>query len=269
MLYDMHGTRVTRWVSISRRLGLLLGSLALVGSLHAAPTSITVAAEDDWPPYSSKKAGSSEPEGFTPDLVRAVFKSKGVDVKFETVPYSRCMQLVKTGKVMACFNTNMNEENKNDYHWHATPIFDEGVSFFALTEVQGTKLTTKDLEGSTVGVTSGYAYSPEFMRNEKIKKFEANSDDHLLKMLMARRVKFALINTLPGLLRIKNDPAYNGNIKEVGVLNVHGFRLNFSKADPDGKAMADLFEAGLVEFKKSGKYDKMMADFKQRLGLTR
>lgn len=249
--------------------GSWLGCMALAASLQAAPSTITIAAEDDWPPYSSRKPGTDEIEGFTPDLVREVFKLKGVTVKFEAVPYSRCMNMVKTGKAIACFNTHRNEENAQQYHWHTTPIFDEGVSFFALADVPGTNLTTKDLEGSTVGVTTGYAYSPEFMRNEKIKKFEANSDDHLLKMLIAKRVKFALINTLPGLLRIKNDPAYAGKIKAVGLLHVHPFHLNFSKADPDGKAMADLFEEGLVEFKKSGRYDKMYADFRKRIGVPR
>ena len=259
---------VRRW-SAKLLVGSWLGGMALTGSLHAAPSTITIAAEDDWPPYSSRKAGTDEIEGFTPDLVREVFKRKGVTVKYEAVPYSRCMSLVKTGKAIACFNTNKNVENTPEYHWHTTALFDEGVSFFALVDVPGNNLTTKDLEGSTVGVTTGYAYSPEFMRNAKIQKFEANSDDHLLKMLIAKRVKFALINTLPGLMRIQNDPAYVGKIKAVGLLNVHGFFLNFSKADPDGKAMADLFEAGLVEFKKSGGYDKLYADFRKRIGVPR
>lgn len=247
----------------------MLGWLALAAGLHAQPASITIAAEDDWPPYTFGKPGTSEAEGFTPELVREVFKLKGVEVKYVVVPYSRCMNMVKTGKAMACFNTNKNEENTPEYHWHATPIFDEGVSFFALSEVPGNNLTVKDLEGSTVGVTQGYAYSPAFMRNEKIQKIAVNSDDQLLKMLIGNRVKFALINTLPGLLRIKNNPAYAGRIKEVGVLHVHGFFLNFSKADPNGKAMADLFESGLVELKKSGRYDKMYGDFRERIGVPR
>lgn len=245
----------------------LIGILIALGNLHAATNTIVIAAEDDWPPYSYKGPSPGEPLGFTPELVREAFRIKGVNVIFETVPYSRCMQLVKTGKVTACFNTNKNEENTPEYHWHATPIFDEGVSYFALSEVDGKDLKIKDLEGSTVGVTSGYAYAPAFMRNEKIRKFEANSDDHLLKMLLARRVRFALINTLPGLLRIRNDPAYTGKIKIVGQLNVHGFFLNFSKATPEGKQMADLFEAGLQELKKSGKYDRMYTEFRKRIGV--
>ncbi|CAN5806106.1 transporter substrate-binding domain-containing protein [soil metagenome] len=247
----------------------ILAWFVSAGDVHAQNTSITIAAEDDWPPYSAIKPGTNEVEGFTPDLVREVFKIKGVDVKYAVVPYSRCMNMVKTGKAVACFNTNKNEENSPEYYWHNTPIFDEGVSFFALSDVPGNSLVTKDLEGSMVGVTQGYAYSPAFMRNEKIQKVAVNSDDQLLKMLIAKRVKFVLMNTLPGLLRIKNDPAYAGKIRQVGVLDVHGFFLNFSKADPNGKAMADLFEAGLVEFKKSGKYDKMYGEFRDRIGVPR
>lgn len=248
-------------------LAFLLSWLAGLGSVVAAPTHITIAAEDDWPPYSYRKPGTDEVEGFTPDLVREAFRLKGVEVKFLVVPYSRCMNLVKTGKVLACFNTNRNEEIRPDYHWHETPLFIEGVSYFTLSDFQGKDLQAEDLEGSTVGVTTGYAYSPKFMRNEKIRKFEANSDDHLLKMLIARRIDFALINTLPGQLRINADPAYAGKIKPVGVLSVHGFFVNFSKADPDGKAMADLLESGLQELKASGRYDKLYAEFRERIGV--
>lgn len=248
-------------------LASMLSWMALTGALHAATTSITIAAEDDWPPYSFRKAGTDDIEGFTPDLVREAFKLKGVDVTYLVVPYSRCMSMVKTGKVLACFNTNRNEEIRPDYHWHETPLFIEGVSYFTLSDFQGESLQAEALEGSTVGVTTGYAYSPKFMRNEKIKKFEANSDDHLLKMLIAKRIDFALINTLPGQLRINSDPAYAGKIKPVGVLSVHGFFVNFSKAHPDGKAMAELLEAGLQELKASGRYDEMYAEFRERIGV--
>ncbi|MDO9237235.1 MAG: transporter substrate-binding domain-containing protein [Aquabacterium sp.] len=242
--------------------GLIALSFASVA--YAQRPTITIAAEDDWAPYSSMKADKSGPEGLSPDLVRAVFKHKGVDVKLMAVPFSRALQLAKDGKVVAAFNTSINEENKNEYYWHKTPLFEEGLSIFALSTSTQSNLTTKALEGSTVGTTVGYTYPSTFSANPKIKKSEAASDDLLLKMLAAKRVQYIIMNTMPGLIRIKNSPDLNGKIKVVGEISKDGFWLNFSKTHPDGKRMADLFEVGLTELKANGQYDKMVSDFKKR-----
>lgn len=256
-------------MSFFQRLQAGLCALGLASAAYAQNPTITIAAEDDWAPYSSMKADKSGPEGFSPDLVRAVFKLKGVDVKFEAVPFVRCLQMVKTGKAVACFDTTITEENKDEFYWHKTPIFEEDLAIFALSDATQSGLTMSGLEGSTVGITTGYTYPTDFMQNKKIKRFEANSDDHLLKMLLAKRVQFVILNTMPGLLRIKNDAGLRGKVKQVGLISKDGFWLNFSKVHPDGKRMADIFEAGLLEFKASGRYDKMMSEFKQRLGASR
>jgi polar amino acid transport system substrate-binding protein len=256
-------------MSFIQRLQAGLCALSLASAAYAQNPTITIAAEDDWAPYSSMKADKSGPEGFSPDLVQAVFKLKGVDVKLVAVPFVRCLQMVKTGKAVACFDTTITEENKDAFYWHKTPIFEEDLAIFALSEFTQSGLTTPRLEGSTVGITTGYTYPTDFMQNKKIKKFEANSDDHLLKMLVAKRVQFVILNTMPGLLRIQNDARTKGKIKQVGLISKDGFWLNFSKVHPDGKRMADVFEAGLLEYKASGRYEKMQTEFKQRLGVPR
>jgi polar amino acid transport system substrate-binding protein len=177
--------------------------------------------------------------------------------------------MVKTGKAVACFNTTITEENKNEFIFHKTPIFEEGLAIFGPVEGSKTGLTTAGLEGSTVGITTGYTYPTDFMQNKSIKKFEANSDEHLLKMLMAKRVQYVILNTMPGMLRIKNDASTAGKVKQVGLISKDGFWLNFSKVHPDGKRMAELFETALLEFKASGRYEKMQTEFKQRVGGAR
>jgi polar amino acid transport system substrate-binding protein len=241
--------------------------ICLSAGASAQTPTITVAAENDWAPYSSIKADGSGPEGLSPDLVRAVFKLKGVNVKYVTVPFARCLQLVKTGKAVACFDTTITDENRDEFYWHPTPIFYDGLAIFSLNDFQGGSLDAAGLEGSTVGVTNGYTYPTDFMHNEKIKKTQANSDDQLIKMLLAKRVKFILLNTMPGILRIKNDKNAAGKIKQVGVISNDGFWLNFSKSHPDGKRMSELFESGLQEFKVSGQYEKMLAEFRRHVGV--
>jgi polar amino acid transport system substrate-binding protein len=211
------------------------------------------------------RADRTGPEGLAPALVKAAFKTQDVEVRFEVVPFARCMLYAEKGQVLGCFDATRTEANKGRYHWHATPLFHEELAIFARTadaQARG-QLRQKDLEGQTVGVTIGYTYPTDFMQNPRITKLNAASDGNLLKMLMARRVNYILLNTMPGYYRINRDPALRGRITRVGAISKDGFWLSFSRAHPDGRRMAQVFENGLQSIKASGQYERMMSAFRQ------
>ncbi len=174
--------------------------------------TITLVAEDDWAPYSSIKPDQSGPQGLTPDLVKKVFKTKGIDVQYVTLPFARCMYYALIGKSVGCFEATITKENKDQYYWHSTPLFVEGVSVFAQASTQQQDVKIKDMEGKTVGYTIGYTYSPEILQNKRIKTFGATSDRHQLDMLAAGRIQYALINTVPGILLINKYPKLKNKI---------------------------------------------------------
>lgn len=248
-------------------LGAALFLLQLAPTALFARDSVVIAAEDDWPPYSSSNADRSAPVGLSPDLVRAAFDTQGIDVHFLTVPFARCLHYAEIGRAVGCFNTTIVAGNRDTFHWHHTPMFSEELAIFARSDQRSDKLTLQDLEGHTVSVTIGYTYPTEFMNNPRITRFPVNSDQQQLRMLANGRVQFALVNTVPGQLRINADPDLKGKIRRVGRISVDGFWIAFSKRHPDGRRMADTFEAGLRELKASGRYDSMMRDFRKRIGL--
>ena len=84
-------------------------------------------------------------------------------------------------------------------------------------------------------------------------------------MLVAKRVNYILLNTMPGYYRIKYEPALKGQIKRVGAIRLDSFWVSFSRAHPDGKRMSEVFEKGLQAIKANGEYDRMMQAFKQEL----
>lgn len=242
-------------------LALWAGLCASAGATEV----VTVAAEDDWAPYSSMRADRSGPEGLAPALVKAAFKTQDVEVRFQVVPFSRCLHYAEKGVVVGCFDTTRTEANKDQFYWHATPLFKEELGIFGRVDAPNRELTQKDLEGQTVGVTIGYTYPTDFMQNPRIIKLSAASDGNLVKMLVARRVNYILLNTMPGYYRIKSEPALKGQIKRVGAIRMDGFWVSFSRTHPDGKRMAEVFEKGLQAIKASGEYDRMMNAFKQEL----
>ena len=224
---------------------------------------VTVAAEDDWAPYSSMRADRTGPEGLAPALVKAAFKTQDVEVRYQVVPFSRCLHYAEKGVVIGCFNTTRTEANKDAFHWHLTPLFQEELGIFARSEVHTREMKQKDLEGQSVGITIGYTYPTDFMQNPRITRLSAVSDGNLVKMLVARRVNYILLNTMPGYHRIKQDPALKGQIKRVGAIGLDNFWVSFSRAHPDGKRMSEVFEKGLQAIKANGEYDRMVTAFKR------
>lgn len=252
--------------AIKRKSGFYMALLFMLATAATAATqplqkTIKIAAEDDWFPYSSIVPGSNNAQGFAPDLVRAVFKKRGIEVEYIVVPFARCLHYADTGEVVGCFDATKTDANKGAYYWHTPPLFYDGISIFSRRSHTRVDLTAKDLEGKSVGITIGYTYPTSFMQNKKITKYEAPSDDNLLRMLRADRVDYILLNTLPGKLRIKNNKDYSGEIKEVGLMQKDGFWLAFSKTNKDGKEMSKIFESGLQEFVKNGHYKKLYAEF--------
>lgn len=248
-------------------IALAIVTLMLAASASARGESVRIAAEDDWAPYSAMKPDKSGPEGFAVDLVREVFKTKGIAVEFVVMHFSRCMHEAEVGLVTGCFDATITTGNKDRYHWHTTPLFHEGLAIFGRSGETRTDLGVDDLQGKWVGLTNGYTYPTEFMKDERIHKVTATSDANLLQMLVAGRVDYILINTMPGYLRASQDPEVHGRVKQVGVVSMDGFWIAFSKIDPKGEAMAALFEQALTDFIKSGRYQEMESAFRARLGM--
>ncbi|MEF7613719.1 transporter substrate-binding domain-containing protein [Aquincola sp. MAHUQ-54] len=246
---------------------LLTFALGLLITAAQAQRTLTLAAEDDWAPYSSMKADRSGVEGLSPDLVRAAFRTQDIEVNFLVVPFSRCLMYAETGRVAGCFNATITEANRNTYHWHATPLFHEDLAIFARSDAARAGLTEKHLEGKLVGITAGYTYPTSFMTNPRITRQSANSDANLLNMLAAGRVEYILLNTMPGYMRIANTPALQGRVKLVGTLQTDGFWIAFSKQAAGGEALAATFEQGLLAIKASGEYDRITTRFRRQFGL--
>lgn len=242
--------------------GLLLWLLS-GAALGADPL---IAVEDDWPPYASK-GSNGEPQGFAVRLVRAAFATQGVPVRLQAVPFARCMRYASDGQAAGCFNATITAENRSLYFWHEPAMFEEELAIFARADAPAAELGLADLRGASVGYTNGYTYPTEFMRDPLIKRQAATSDQLLLRMLLSKRVDYILLNTMPGLLRIRTSPELDGKIKRVGRISLDGFWIAFSKAHPQGEQLARQFGQGLQELRRNGSYHRMQAEFRRELGL--
>ncbi|MFZ5482884.1 MAG: substrate-binding periplasmic protein [Pseudomonadota bacterium] len=252
-------------MTLRSRILLLLGLLYACLAPALADT-VVIAAEDDWAPYSSAAKGAKVPTGFAVDLVREAFKTQGIEVEFKVFPFARCLQQAELGKVMGCFNATIIDSNRDTYCWHPTPMFKEPLQILGQRTEQRRNLRIADLEGRKVASTVGYTYPDSFTKNPRIQHFSATSDDHLMRMLAAGRVEYALMNGTQAQMRIQADPALKAKISVVGTISEDRFWVAFTKNHPDGHRYCQTFERGLQALHASGQYTAMERAFKQRLG---
>ncbi|MCH8499961.1 MAG: transporter substrate-binding domain-containing protein [Marinobacter sp.] len=239
----------------------------LAGTAWAAD-EVVLAVEDDWAPYAAVLAPGQEPEGFAVDIVRAAFNSQGITVRLLAVPFNRCMFMAATGRVDGCFNATITTGNLEVYHWHQTPMFREALAIFGLAEAPHDGVTLADLSGKRVAYTLGYTYPTELMQREDVTFHGVQSDELLIRMLVAGRVDYILLNEMPGYLRLLDMPDAQGRVHKVGTISMDGFWIAFSREDSErSQSLAERFERGLAELKDSGRYASMERDFRARFNL--
>ncbi len=247
-----------------RRDALLLPGLALpTGAATAKPRQVLIGAEDDWAPYSSNADGRAQ--GLTVDLVGAAFAAVGVEARFESMPYVRCMALTRAGALMACFNTTRTALIENGYLWPALPMFDERFLIWARADAPTprTPLQVRDLERQRVAVTRGYEYGAEFDANPRITRVVTAHDEKNFRMLLRDRATFTLAPELNTRLLFKRHADLAGRFKIVGQLEAFGIYTAFSRQHPQAPAMLAAFNDGMKTLQANGRAKAIQERWRQ------
>lgn len=231
---------------------LLMALLScLLLSTPAGAETITIGAEDRWLPYSGVIDG--KPTGYTHDLVRAAFAAVKVDVKFESLPYARCMMLTKMGKLLACFNTTRSVMVEADYLWSKRPMFQSAIRIYARADHQERNLQVADLEGKQVIVTHAYEYGDAFDMNKKILHDDTPDDRSGFRKLAAGRAPYALAFERVFAMLSKDYPnEFKDKFVAVGLVTTADLYTVFSKTFPDSRHYLALFEQGFDIIRSNG-----------------
>lgn len=230
---------------------MLLSAGVWTGSVAHAET-VSLIGEDDWYPYSAKKDGKLQ--GFAVDIVKAAYAAAGVDLQLKTMPYARCMEVVKQGEELGCFDSADVPELRKEFVFHKQPLFNAEIAIYTLAGNEGGKpLTVADLKNKTVGITNGYTYGAELEDDASIKKDTAPSDLVNVRKLLAGRVKYSLVYTrVMDSLIASNAAEFQGKVKQVGSVTKHGLFVTFSPKKPESKRYAELLDKGLNTIRGNG-----------------
>ncbi|MDX1635185.1 MAG: transporter substrate-binding domain-containing protein [Marinobacter sp.] len=231
--------------------------LSLLSSSLAAE-SIVLAAEDDYYPFSAEVDG--ELVGLVPELASAAYAEVDRDVRFVVGPFPRALMLTETGQVSGGFTGAIDDSNRDDFHWHQTPLTSVRLMIWGRTGNREQGLSAEDMEGKRVSVTRGFFYTDAIDQNDRVKKTVAPSDEASMKMLALGRSDYALVTEQIGRSIVANasSPSLKGKVEAVGLIQEVPVYIFFSKSHPEGGKAARLFQQGLEILIEKGEYRRLL-----------
>ena len=226
-------------------------ALLLVCSAGLRAETVTVAGEDGWYPFSGLVKGQGQ--GMTVDIVRAAYRAVGIDVKFDFMPYARCVALTRSGVQLACFDTFRTPDTESEFLWHSPSLFNVEYRIYAPIASKQRHLGVRDLEGQHVAVTRGYEYGAEFDRNSKVLRELSSSDESNFRMLLAGRVAYTITAEVIAKSLFKQHPELAGKFRAVGSVSRNDVYIAFSRRNPEGPREMARFEKGLRIIRENGR----------------
>jgi polar amino acid transport system substrate-binding protein len=221
-----------------------------------AAERIVIGAEDAWYPYTGNMNG--ELRGMTVDIVREAFALQGVDVTFEMVPYTRCLNLTRRGQYVACFNVARSSQTELDFLWPDKPILRPKINIYARKGSGLKHLGVNDLKGRKVAVTRSYEYGSEFDSDRQIQRVVVDDDTKCFRMVAAQRAEFTVAYDRVGSFVIKQlQPQLGDAFEIVGDVAQVDIHLAFSRKNPDAQRHLATFNKGLAALFKSHKYQEI------------
>ena len=217
---------------------------------------VVLVAEDDWYPYSAKRNGQAE--GLAVDIVRAAFAAAGVTVEFKTMPYARCMQAVRQGVELGCFDTLKDASTRDDYLFHEQPLFKATIAIYAPAAFAGS-VNAQQLAGHSVGLTNGYTYGNEVEQDTRMLKDKAVSDLASLRKLVAGRLDYALVYTrVADQLQREYGHELSGRLFRVGTVIENPLFVSFSRHNLRSESARFQLDRGLQRLQQSGQYQQIL-----------
>lgn len=242
----------------TRTLALLVFTLCLSGACIARAETPRIGAEDDWHPYTALR--NDRIEGMSADIVRAAFSASDTSVELTPYPYSRCMELARSGSLAGCFNTTPDAHIRAEFLLPQEVLFSDDILLWG----HAGDAAIDDLDairGKRVAVTIGYTYGEYFDSYADIQRIAVRRDINGFRMLQRGRVDYVIAfrGTTDALLR--DNPELAGQFKALTRVHRPRLYLTFSRHHPRAAALLRDFDAGMRQIRQDGTYQRILANW--------
>lgn len=251
--------------SMNRILGTALAVVLLSISATAQADTISIRG-DAWCPYN---CDPKDPKpGYMIEIAKEVFEKAGHTVDYQTLTWARALEQVKAGQFTAAVGAAQDDAPELVYGKEA--LGNSSNTFAIRADDSFVFKDIGSLEGKSIGVINGYAYTDvidayiEKNKSDPKKIQAASGDDAMttnLNKLVAKRIDMViddgnvltnqiLAQKLEGKAKVIESPLPSTDVY-----------IAFSPANPKSKDYAALLDKGLDEMRKSGKLATILAKY--------
>ena len=236
--------------------GIIRIALLLFFAMTSTAHALTLAVEDAWEPYANPDG-----TGMSNDIVRAAFKSVGIEVTFEVIPYARLLQEVQAGKYVGGFNVAREPSREDAFLWGREMLFLARAHYYHCRPGLLEASSAKELQhGEKVGVIRGFEYGEFFHENDRISKVWGKRHDQLIRMLQAGRVDTVILFEKTANLFLKEMNLHN-EVFAAFPSDPSRIYVAFSKQHPQAKHYQEKLDEGLARIKANGEYAAILKKY--------
>ena len=244
--------------TLPRLIAVLICALCLSGASVVRAETPRIGAEDDWYPYTALR--NDKIEGMSADIVRAAFSASKTSVELAPYPYSRCMELARSGSLAGCFNTTPDAHIRAEFLLPQEMLFSDDILLWGHA---GDALIDDldSIRGKRVAVTIGYTYGEYFDSYADIQRIAVRRDINGFRMLQRGRVDYVIAfrGTTDALLR--DNPELVGQFKALTRVHRPRLYLTFSRHHPRAAALLRDFDAGMRQIRQDGTYQRILGNW--------
>ena len=242
---------------------LLAGSLFCHG-LWAQELTLTTG---EYPPYCSE---TLKYQGLIPHVVSEAFKSEGVSVKFQFLPWKRAFRLSEEGVVDGTVHWYESSERRKT-HLYSDPILSETYVWFYLKSDPLEWRGYQDLADRKLAAVSGYTYNADFfaaiaqvpLQVQFVTRLRQSFD-----LLLSGRADLTLENIDVGYYSLRQFyPASTVDLfatHSTPVMKVEGHLL-ISRKRANADELIKTFNRWLAKLKARGELEKMLLESRSGL----
>ncbi len=243
-------------------------------AIHAEKHAMTgekriIIAADEWCPYNCTP--KKEKEGYIVEIAKEVFAKNGYTVEYQVIPWEQALLGAKEGKFHAVIGANREEGTGLVFPQETIGI--SVFKFFVPAESAWNYTTPESLHEVAVGVVRGYNYGAldsyfeeNIDDNTRVQILSSDSSGELnVKKLVNGRIQ-ALYDDHYVIEHILNENGWNGKVREAGSANEPNpqedyIYIAFSPEKPEAQELADLYDSGITELRKSGRLKEILARY--------
>lgn len=239
---------------------LIKGMLICAGCLTLGVNAATLtAAQDPWPPFITKDKAAGN--GISVELLTAIMKTQGHEVKFKLIPWARALDEVKNGRIDLLPATWFTEE-RTAFLYYSESYLENELTFIKRAGDSFEYDGLSSLDGKVVGVVRGYGYGDAFLKAKNFKKPEAGDLVSNLKKLLAKRINLTLEDRVVALSVMENAGMKSSDFSFTKkALSTNPLYVTSGKANPNGQKYIDDYNKGLAAIKANGTFDKILAKY--------